>query len=278
MSSKPLLLSTLLLASYCVTVRSGSTITVCPNTPEAPSSGNSVTRNVPVVDTDHTVQGLRTETPLTHTFPESFSFILRSQCPARYEACHTTPQDNHLIAPIQAINTNGLRIHTVEARFDFTLNCNDSNCSNSFGLYSLNYDGNPSELRNFSAYIEVTSSLNSGTPVSITCSMTASHLAVALRDTGTCVTVNRVQVYYHSCVVDFAAISEIPFGNDGVTLTCVPNTVTSSVTASCSETGVLSPATLCECQAGYSGGDGMNCIGKLYSVYVLFFSSYWLFG
>ena len=254
MSSNLFFLLILLLTS-CITVKAGNG--ACPGAMlEAPSASDSAVRNVPLIDTDYTTLGLFVGSPIG-----SNNFLLRDECPAKYVACHTPPQDNWLVAPVQAID-NGLRINTVQALFTFTLNCTDFNCSGSFGLYSLNYNST-SERGNFSAYNEVVSPPTNGTPVSISLSMTASHLAVALRDTGTCVTVDRIQVYYESCVVDFASITEIPFGNDGVTVSCVSNAVNNNVIASCSETGVLSPATPCECQAGYSGGDGVSCIGKL---------------
>ena len=195
-------------------------------------------------------------------FLPCLQFRVVGECPGILESCQgppidRPPHDNWVVDIVFAPIYGGPRVSAVSVVVEFSLNCTDPICYNSFGLY-VNHD--ESTRFDFSQYTEVITPLVSGT--TYTLPVLEYLFSIGLRDNGTCVTIERLQVFYSVCVNSFSDVPRIPFGR-ALNLICVPNTVMSNVSATCSETGVLSPATPCECQAGYSGGDGVNCIGKL---------------
>ena len=175
-------------------------------------------------------------------------------------ACNnlSTSQDNWLISPdISAVDN--YMINTVNVIVDFTQDCNDTNCSEAFGLYIFNNNGAGDRL-DTSNYVQVSTSLQTG--VVITIPLTGIRFSLALRDNGTCTTVTRLRAYYSSCVGAVPYVTypaEVPFGTN-VTGTCVPNSMPSGgLSGTCTMDGAYELGSSCACDIGYSGVNDTSC-------------------
>ncbi len=150
---------------------------------------------------------------------------------------------------------------------NYTTNCTDANCDpDAIGLYVLHSQSSDSSVNrsDFSAYELVMTTIPINVPVQIP--VNDNFYVIGIRDSGTCVTLHRVQVYYSLCKVSFASsVSEIVFGGNN-TVQCVENTMTPSVPATCSAEGVLSPLSPCQCAMGFSGADAFTCTGECHCV------------
>ena len=183
-----------------------------------------------------------------------------ADCPYSAVACtQAAGQDNWIVT--QRMQQNNLT--SIQVLIDFTTNCTTvSPCDPSaLGLYILR---TAEPVLNLAAYDVVSMPILNNVSIEIPLTgLTDGSYALGIRDNGTCVTLNRVQVYYSVCEVPYSTIEDTGLVFEGsVTVSCVPNTVSASVPTTCSAGGVLSPLTPCECMAGFSGADGMNCVGK----------------
>ena len=187
-----------------------------------------------------------------------------SQCPYEAEVCEfSTPnQDNWLITPVRSIPEHeGQRLSSVYILVNYTtFNCTDPSCDlAALGLYVLHSSVSNPDVMDFSTYQEVETTLSNNVAVEIP--LTKDFYAISIRDTGTCVRLHRLQLYYSTCLVPFAIVNGIGFGANN-TVECVANTVMSMVDTTCSSTGMLSPPSPCECAMGFSGADGTSCTGE----------------
>ncbi len=183
-----------------------------------------------------------------------------SVCPYSAVACtQEAGQDNWIVTQRMQQN-NRARIQVL---IDYTTNCTTVSPCDSEAL-ELHILRTTDANSNFAAYNLVSMPILNNTPIIIPLTGLADgSYILGIRDNGTCVTLNRVQVYYSVCEVPYSTIEDTGLVFEGnVTVSCVPNTVSASVPTTCSAGGVLSPLTPCECMAGFSGADGMNCVGK----------------
>lgn len=204
---------------------------------------------------------------------QTFSFlqweILDSDCPYELSVCAQTPsQDNWIISEVQSATPQhtGQTLSSVSILVNYTTNCTEVNCDpNALSLHVLNSPIFSPNRTDFSAYDLVETTIPNNVPVSIP--LTEERYVVGIRDSGTCVTLHRVQLYFSTCVVPFTPIGADTIVNDigfstNDTVACVDNTVATDVTASCSAVGVLNPPAPCECATGFSGANAMTCIGE----------------
>lgn len=184
-------------------------------------------------------------------------------CSSLISVCNgSASQNNWVQLGVLSLETDMGRINFIEVIVDFSQNCTNSTCFGEFGLYRFDDDGTGNGA-NVLNYKFVTMSLETGTVIHLNATNTTLYLA--LRDTGTCVTVSRVRAYYSSCqnpdVMPFTEFpAEVPFGND-VSGSCNGGSLqTGNLSATCSADGVYSlPQTPCECNVGYNGSDNLTC-------------------
>ncbi len=150
---------------------------------------------------------------------------------------------------------------------NYTTNCIEANCDpEAIGLYVLHSQSSDQSVNrsDISAYEQVVTTIPINVPVQIP--VNENFFVIGIRDSGTCVTLHRVQVYYSVCEVSFASsVDEIVFGGSD-TSQCVANTMIANVLATCSAQGVLSPLSPCQCAMGFSGADTFTCTGECHCV------------